>query len=42
MGAGIVCILPGADATTARMVTVEDDVIAGETVAAGGWCGAFG
>jgi hypothetical protein len=31
LGAGIVCILPGADATTARMVTVEDGVIAGET-----------
>jgi hypothetical protein len=31
MGAGIICILPGADAATVRIVTVEDDAIAGET-----------
>jgi hypothetical protein len=31
MGAGIVCILPGADASAVRVVTVEDGAIAGET-----------
>jgi hypothetical protein len=32
LGAGVVCVLPGDDASTIRIVTVEDGAVAGESV----------